>query len=134
MVRQRRRAKNHIKNTNCQHGRYKYTCKECGGNGLCEHGKQEHKCLECGGSDICVYAKQKQYCLDCNGSATCEHQRIKYTSTDCDGRQLCKTPHCPTRKNPKYDGHCFSCYVYKFPNEPVARNYRTKEATVATYM
>ncbi|MCP4255823.1 MAG: hypothetical protein GY775_20970 [Candidatus Scalindua sp.] len=64
----------------------------------------------------------------------CVHQRIKYTCTDCDGRQLCKPPHCPIRKNPKYNGYCWCCFTNLFPDTPVVRNYRTKETTVATFL
>ncbi len=46
----------------------------------------------------------------------------------------CARPHFALRKKkPKYDGHCFFCYVYKFPDTPFARNYMTKENTVATF-
>ncbi len=53
---------------------------------------------------------------------------------DCDSRQLCKTPHCPSHKNPKYDGYCWYCFANLFPDKPVVRNYLTKETTVATFL
>jgi hypothetical protein len=47
----------------------------------------------------------------------------------------CKTNLCDTRvSNPKYKGHCLRCFIYLFPNEPVARNYKTKETSVADFV
>ena len=43
----------------------------------------------------------------------------------------CKTPFCETRANKKYKGYCLRCYIHTFPNEPVTRNYKTKEKAVA---
>ncbi len=37
-------------------------------------------------------------------------------------------------KNKKYDEHCVFCFVHLFPNKPVARNYKTKENHVATFL
>ena len=31
----------------CQHGRYKYACKFCGGKHFCEHGRHTKKCKQC---------------------------------------------------------------------------------------
>ena len=36
---------------NCEHGRQRYSCKECGGGGICEHGRRRYRCKDCGGSD-----------------------------------------------------------------------------------
>ncbi len=47
---------------------------------------------------------------------------------------MCKTPHCTTQNNPKHDGHCRFCFVNLFPDKHVARNYKTKENTVATFL
>ena len=33
---------------NCEHGRQRYSCKECGGGGICEHGRRRGYCKECG--------------------------------------------------------------------------------------
>ncbi len=58
----------------------------------------------------------------------------------------CKTPdmvdlrhvkckHCrDTRANPRYRGHCLFCFMHKFPDEPVARNYKTKERAVQEFL
>ena len=53
----------------------------------------------------------------------------------CDGSKLCKTPFCESIKsNPKYDGHCFFCYVNLFPDKPNSRNYKTKERSVTEFI
>ncbi len=52
----------------------------------------------------------------------------------CGGSALCKTPLCEMIANRKYKGHCLRCFVHLFPDEPVIRNYKTKETTVATYV
>ena len=36
--------------------------------------------------------------------------------------------------NPLYRGFCMRCFVYTYPNEPNARNYKTKECAVADYV
>lgn len=43
----------------------------------------------------------------------------------------CLTEHCMTLANrPQYRGYCFPCFINTFPDEPVARNYKTKERAV----
>ena len=46
----------------------------------------------------------------------------------------CKTFMCDVRSSDKYDGYCMRCYMYTFPDKPVARNYKTKELTVVHYV
>ena len=36
--------------SSCTGGRRRYTCKECGGEGICEHRRRRSQCKECGGS------------------------------------------------------------------------------------
>ncbi len=43
----------------------------------------------------------------------------------------CKTSLCDTIVNKKYRGYCLRCFMHTFPNEPVTRNYKTKEKAVA---
>jgi len=42
----------------------------------------------------------------------------------------CKTYLCYTRVTNKYKGYCLRCFMYMFPEEPVSRNYKTKEKEV----
>jgi hypothetical protein len=44
---------------------------------------------------------------------------------------LCKSTFCHTNGNIKYNGYCMFCYIHLFPNEPVYRNYKTKEKCIA---
>ena len=148
----------------CEHKKYKSSCKECGGSSICEHGKDKSYCKECGGSAFCKHDKIKQYCKECGGSGICIHNKRKAYCTDCGGimmcihdirkercgecgglcihnkrkdrckscggSALCKTPICETISNPKYKGHCLTCFIHLFPDEPNARNYKTKEKDV----
>lgn len=46
----------------------------------------------------------------------------------------CKTPLCETRPQEKFEGFCLRCFIYTFPDRPVARNYKTKEFAVVEYI
>ena len=47
----------------------------------------------------------------------------------------CKTPLCDTHvTNTKYRGHCLRCFMHLFPDEPVSRNYKTKEWAVSEFV
>jgi len=74
----------------CEHGRIKYSCKECGGLGICEHRRIKSQCKECGGSRICEHGRMKAQCKDCGGSQICEHRRPKYRCKDCGGGGICE--------------------------------------------
>ena len=45
--------------------------------------------------------------------------------------QLCKTPLCEIVIGSKYSGYCLRCFMFMFPDQPNARNYKTKERAVA---
>lgn len=66
--------------------------------------------------NLCVHNKQMELCRSCDGSA------------------LCMTPFCDSHANKNCDNHCLRCHVYLFPDKPNARNYKTKEKTVADYV
>jgi hypothetical protein len=45
--------------------------------------------------------------------------------------KTCESKWCDTQaRNSKYKGYCLRCFMYMFPEEPVARNYKTKEKEV----
>ncbi len=137
-------------NAYCIHGIYKQRCKECDGSALCEHNKRKENCKECDGSAYCVHGKLKKYCKEgcggsaycihgknkqrckegCGGSAYCSHNKRKEYCKQCGGTGLCSNSWCETQKNPKCNGHCTRCYINMFPDEPFARNYKTKENSV----
>ena len=49
--------------------------------------------------------------------------------------KICKSSNCKTRvSNPKYQGYCTRCFMYTFPDEPVARNYKIKEKHVTDFV
>ena len=67
----------------CEHGKYKYQCKECGGSQICPHNRLKYQCKECGGSQICPHGKRKSQCKECEGSQICPHNRLKRTCKKC---------------------------------------------------
>ena len=67
----------------CEHGKYKYQCRECGGSQICPHNRLKYQCKECGGSQICPHGKRKSLCKECEGSQICPHKRIKRTCKKC---------------------------------------------------
>ena len=48
--------------------------------------------------------------------------------------KTCKSEWCSTIVQEKYDGYCLFCYMNKFPDKPVSRNYKTKEYSVVEYI
>ena len=75
---------------NCEHGKRKYTCKDCNGSAICVHGKDKYRCIDCGGIGVCEHKKDKRTCIDCNGSAICEHKKRKTLCIECGGSQICE--------------------------------------------
>ena len=46
-----------------------------------------------------------------------------------------KSEWCETQiTNPIYQGYCAYCYINLFPDDPICRNYRTKEKTVVDFI
>ena len=50
----------------CEHGKYKYQCRECKGSQICPHNKRKPQCQECAGSQICLHSRKKQTCKKCS--------------------------------------------------------------------
>ena len=48
--------------------------------------------------------------------------------------KTCNTHLCYTIIHEKYDGYCLYCYVNLFPENPLSRNYKTKEYRVVEYI
>jgi hypothetical protein len=47
----------------------------------------------------------------------------------------CKTHMCEILvSNKKYKGYCLRCFIHLFPDQPVSRNYKTKEHAVVEYI
>lgn len=115
----------------CEHGKRKHSCIDCKGTSICEHGKIKYACRQCGGSKFCQHNKSKTTCVECKGSQICEHNKMRNVCRQCNGRRLCKSSWCETIGNKKYNGYCLLCFVHQFPDEKVARNYKTKEKSVA---
>ena len=74
----------------CPHGKWRHTCKECGGGSICEHGRRRSRCKECGGSQICEHGRIRSSCKECGGSSICEHGRERSQCKECGGSQICE--------------------------------------------
>ena len=66
--------------------------------------------------------------------------KVLFCSTHMDKNMVdirhkrCITPLCMTRGNPKFNDHCFYCFVNLFPNDERVRNYKNKEKAVADFI
>jgi hypothetical protein len=135
----------------CEHGKHKSICKECGGNSICHHGKTKYQCRECDGSSFCKHGRTKTTCKECGGGSICSHNKIKSQCKECGGSKFCihdkEKPYCSecggsalcvncklVRKSKKYDNHCLRCFIYLFPDQPVTRNYKTKESATCQFI
>ena len=47
---------------------------------------------------------------------------------------MCHSKWCDTRAQDKYLGYCLWCYMHLFPDNPVSRNYKTKERDVVDHV
>jgi hypothetical protein len=118
----------------CEHNKEKYRCRDCGGSAYCIHNKFKSTCKDCGGSAYCIHSRKKPQCKECGGGSICIHGKFKSTCKECGGSQLCKSTFCETYKNKKYNGYCSRCYIHLFPDEPISRNYKTKEYAVLEFI
>jgi RNA polymerase-binding transcription factor DksA len=46
----------------------------------------------------------------------------------------CESEHCDTQIKKKYKGYCFHCFQNIYPDEPLSRNYKTKENIVTRFV
>ena len=97
----------------------------CGKNKIiqCEHGRRKSRCKDCGGSAFCEHGRQKSRCKDCGGSAFCEHGRIKSQCKDCGGTAMCSNCMyiCGKKryvsKEDTYVKLCADCFYKLYPDE-----------------
>lgn len=47
---------------------------------------------------------------------------------------FCHSPLCYTEGIDKYNGYCARCYVHMNPDNPISRNYKTKESSVILFI
>ncbi len=84
------------------------------------------KCKRCKDKEaICNFKglKERLYCTRCK-----DYNMIQLTGNTC------KNGDCLTRATKKYKGYCRWCFVHLFPNEPIAKNFKTKEKAVYDYI
>ena len=63
----------------CEHGKYKYQCRECKGSQICPHNKRKPQCQECAGSQICPHSRKKQTCKKCSDPITVNIEQWIFT-------------------------------------------------------
>jgi len=130
---QRCRCKICNPNCLCEHNILKCGCKICNPSILCTHDKRKKQCLICNPNLLCEHSKRKNYCNLCKGNQICQHGKRRERCVQCNGSGICKC--CQVNyKNPKYNNHCFRCFMHLFPDQPVSRNYKTKETDVAQFI
>jgi len=117
----------------CEHKKRKSRCVICNGGSVCQHNKRKEHCVNCNGSAICIHKIRKQICKICKGSQICIHNKHKNYCIECEGSYLCKS--CKiTFGNRKYNGYCFRCCIYLFPEMNISKNYKTKEKNTTDYI
>lgn len=67
--------------------------------------------------------RKKQYCVT---HKTPDMVNLTYIT--------CNSEWCDTRANRKYKNYCFHCYKNLFPDDPIIKNYKTKEREVGNYI
>lgn len=81
-----------------------------------------HKCCEVEGCDtISNFGLEDKKATHCKGHATNNMRNVK--------NKLCILCNL-TRSNSKYKGYCASCCLFKYPDDPRVRNYKTKEQAI----
>jgi len=63
----------------------------------------------------------------------CEHHGVPKGMINIVGRR-CLTENCDTIVQNKYKGYCLPCFIHVFPDEPVVRNYKTKQRAVEDFI
>jgi hypothetical protein len=99
----------------------------------CEHKKlgmediKSQKCIETNCNARAIFnfegLKSRLYCS--------KHKKEGMLIT---GIARCKTPLCNIHVQEKYKGYCYRCYHYMFPDDPISRNYKTKENELVKYI
>jgi hypothetical protein len=119
-------------NSFCEHRRRKDLCTECkDAVNICSHGKRKWLCVECSGTSLCKHKKQKQSCLECGGVDFCPCGIKKWFCSEHDGSALCIYCKFNVGRD-KYKEHCLHCFRNLYPEEPVIRNFKTKENEVVS--
>ena len=117
----------------CEHNILKGGCKICNLDILCIHNKRKSICVVCKPNLLCEHNFRKGYCSLCKGSQICEHGKRKSRCYLCNGIEICEC--CKVNyKNKKFNNYCMRCFIYIFPDQPIAKNYKTKETSVAEFI
>ena len=120
----------------CRHQKRKSRCQECGGSELCIHNKRKTRCRDCGGGEFCTHGIRRTMCVECGGNDLCKHGKRKTRCNECGGSETCKSQWCEARKQQKYQGFCYICFVNNpiFKDHEIVRNYKNKERAVVDFV
>ena len=120
----------------CQHNRRRSRCMVCGGSEICEHGRRKANCVMRRGSGVCMHKRRKTLCKECNGTSICKHGKRVSRCIECGGGETCNNDWCGARKQTKYQGFCYVCFVSnpEFKDHEIVRNYKNKERAVADFV
>lgn len=120
----------------CSHGKLKSRCLECDGSELCKHKKRKSRCLECGGGEFCEHNMRRSRCRECGGGDLCMHGKRKTRCKTCGGSETCASSWCEARRQTKYQGFCYVCFVNNplFKDHEIVRNYKNKERSVVDFV
>ena len=76
--------------------------------------------------------KEKHKIYRANNQDIIKEKNKKYKE---ENRPRCNNSWCNTQvNNNKYEGYCLRCFMYTYPDKPIARNYKTKERAVADFI
>jgi hypothetical protein len=62
----------------------------------------------------------------------CSQHKLKNMIDVC--HKKCKECNTTSTSNNKYRGYCLRCFIYKFPNEKISRNYKVKEIHMTDFL
>lgn len=81
--------------------------------------------------------KQPSYNFEnCNTIKFCYKHKLDGMIDIRNRNNKCLTEFCSIiiRTNSRYKGYCLRCFIHLFPDEPVTRNYKTKETAVVQHL
>ena len=98
-------------------------CKDCSAANMIDVKNKKCACGK-GQPSFNVEGKKAKHCAACKTEDMIDVKNKK-----------CLTPLCGTQVQiERYRGYCLRCFMHTYPDEPVARNYKTKERAMVDYI
>jgi hypothetical protein len=79
-----------------------------------------------------VKGEKPKYCLAHIFGKPRESEMVNVSDNTCKTQGCFTIVKNATRRN--YEGYCFKCYVFIYPERPISRNYKVKENAVVNYL